>query len=293
MIINDNKKVAKSSKNFNCSLCDYSSAKKSNFEKHLKTRKHQLSLNGNFMVTKSSKSSTFFCECGKKYVFNSGLSRHKKVCKYSNNIILFNNTDNIDKKVDELSNTLKDVVKQNEELKNEIKTFSNEPKQIICQNNNTINNFNLNVFLNEECKDALNISEFVKELQIGFKELEYTNKNGIDKSILNVFINGLEDVGIYKRPIHSTDVKREIVYIKNNDKWCKESTKSTLKKELEIIQNKQINKLQDLTNNKTRFENEKGKEDYLNLVQNVMTNINEHKIIKEIIKTTHIKKNNN
>ena len=282
---NGAKKSQKVAQNFYCEKCDYTSHRKNDYDKHLQTKKHAQSQWGK-MGQKVAKSRTFFCDCGKSYVYQKGLNRHKQVCQNIKKDNLIINEDNIC----DLTNKINILTKQNNVLMEAIEAIKDKPiQQINNIKTNTINNFNLNLFLNEECKDALNISDFVKQLKIGLKELEYTNEHGIDEGLLKIFKNGLDNVGVYKRPIHSTDIKRETIYIKNNDGWSKESSKETLKKELKCLQNKQLLSITNWTQENPDYcDDDNKKEAYVNIVENVMTNINDSKIVKDIIKNTHI-----
>jgi hypothetical protein len=108
------------------------------------------------------------------------------------------------------------------ELVSKSQSHSNVLK-VSNKNNNIINNnFNLNVYLNEECKGALNLEDFVSSLEVKLSDLEETAKKGYTEGVSRIFINGLNELDENKRPIHCSDLKREVLYIKNNDEWKKE-----------------------------------------------------------------------
>ena len=294
--IMDNENMKNMKKNmlfsFRCELCDYSTSNKFLFKQHLSTLKHENMKNmkknmlkkDNMVLKIEDESSKFICSCGKKYKYNTGLLKHKKKCK------------NIDDQVKELKNMFSDLLKktdENVEIQNELMDVITSQNNIIVNNIKNLNQttFNLNFFLNEECKNALNIDEFIAQLQIGLDELEYTKNNGINKGILNIFINGLKEVGTYKQPIHCTDSKRETIYIKNNNIWDKEDSIKKLEKSIQNIQNIQIQKLKTWQNENIGWENSQEKKDeYLELVSNVMDNIDNNKTTKEITKEVLIKK---
>ena len=152
------------------------------------------------------------CECGKKYKYESGLYRHKKVCGKAKDAIIINNNQTL---VDgNIHDIVLNLVEENKELRKMIVKQMNQIDDMIPKigNNNTTNNnntFNLQVFLTEECKDALNLNDFIDGLKIKFQDLEHTKKYGLCEGVQNIFVNGLKELGTYKRPIHCTDIKRE------------------------------------------------------------------------------------
>jgi hypothetical protein len=159
--------------------------------------------------------------------------------------------------------------------------------------NNNNNRFNINVFLNEQCKDAINMSDFIESLQIQIEDLRYAKNNGLIEGISSVFVNGLKQLDTFKRPIHCTDMKRETLYIKDNDEW--ESGKGRLRTAISDVANKERKAILEWeAENPTWGETEHGKDDYINLVKSVMTDVSqppdENKIIKTIAKETIIDK---
>jgi hypothetical protein len=174
----------------------------------------------------------FKCICGNIYKFKQGLSKHKKTCSQINNI-----DDKTDIKM--LTNLVLEVVKQNKELVMQNSETHKHNQELtskiveICKagttNNTLINNtnnnntFNLNVFLNEKCKDAMNIMDFVDSLQLQLSDLEDVGKLGFVEGISNIIVKNLKALDVTERPIHCADKKREIIYVKDEDKWEKES----------------------------------------------------------------------
>ena len=278
---------------FTCELCNFKCSKKSNFNSHLLTRKHKNSEMIHNDVSKMPK--IYACECGKKYKYHSGIYRHKKICKeinYEENEMV-----QIDKDDSDIKNMFLKVLEDNKELRNIMCQQQQQISEMIPKIGNTTNNntFNLQLFLDEKCKDALNISDFIESLNIQMKDLEHTKTYGICEGVANIFVNGLKELGTYKRPIHCTDMKREILYIKENDEWGKEEdTKSILKKNLHDLADKQrksINDWQDCHPNWEKSEQEK--EEWIALVKNVMGTLeenkfSENKIIRSIAKEVKI-----
>jgi len=130
----------------------------------------------------------------------------------------------------------RELLKQNTELTNAIKEIV--PKIGNNNNNTTNNNFNLQVFLNEDCKDAINFSEFIENIKISFEDLENQAEIGYVNGISKLFIENLQELGTHKRPIHCTDKKRKTLYIKENNEWDKEGSQNTLKKGIRSVSRK-------------------------------------------------------
>ena len=222
---------------FTCKICDYSSSNKKDYKKHLLTRKHikgeivnDLAMAGNGKNPLDGKNKKkFVCEfCNKIYKDNSGLWRHKKKC------IKTEEEEKEDKKEEE-EDQKKDndlvllLLKENQEFKQMLLEQNKQLIELTNKKNTTINNncnnnnFNLNVFLNEKCKDAMNIMDFVDSLKLTLQDLEKTAELGYVKGITNIIVNGLNQLDVYKRPIHCSDAKRETLYVKDNNAWEKEN----------------------------------------------------------------------
>jgi len=288
MVNNGNKKVLKSTPNFLCKVCDYKCSNNSNFKKHLLTIKHknaEMVQNGNKKVLKSTttENQEWKCLCGKVYKFRSGYSRHKKICCKEEE----NST--------ELKNMFLSVVEENKELHKLITRQQEQIGEIIPKIGNTTTNLNVQIFLQESCKDALNISEFINSLNIHINDLEHTKKYGLGQGIANIFVNGLKQLGTYKRPIHCTDIKRETLYIKDNNEWGKDgSSKNILKKSLHELAVKQRKAISEWEESNPGWENsEQLSQEWIILVKNVMGTIDENtlienKIIKSIAKEVKI-----
>jgi len=250
-------KIAKNRKYYKCENCDYKTCNKYDYAKHLITKKHILNDLAMFSMDISSKSQkkSFTCkDCIKEYKDYSGLWRHKKkgCCNgnktneqgiIENEIITNANSD-----IKILTNMVMDVVKQNQELTNKIID--------ICKNNNStsISNssinchnktFNLQLFLNETCKDAMNIMDFVESINLQLSDLENVGKLGYVEGISNIIVKNLNDLDVTERPIHCTDKKRETLYIKDENKWEKEDEeKKKIKTVIKKVANKNIRMIQ-------------------------------------------------
>ena len=208
---------------FVCKECDFNTSNKKDYTRHIKTKKHLNSIQQCFSMQNTQKTH-YVCICGKKYVDNSGLWRHKKICNKYKIDENSENSENLDKK-DELINYL---IKENQEFKNLILEIVK--KDTTTNNNNTITNtnshnktFNLQFFLNETCKDAMNIMDFVDSIKIQLSDLEKVGKIGFVEGISNIIVKKLNSLDETKRPVHCTDTKREVMYVKDEDKWEKEN----------------------------------------------------------------------
>jgi ribosomal protein S8 len=214
-----------------CEKCDYVCSKQSDLLKHFNTIKHKKILTGYEDIADSPKE--IICNCGKKYNFQSGLWRHKKKCNAKEeiqtyekpNLKIYEDNDILLKLLNQNQEFQKLIVEQNKqimELSSKNCSITNNANNSNSNNNNSNNSFNLNFFLNETCKDAMNIKEFIDSLQVHFQDLEYNGENGYAAGISNIFLRELKQLDVCKRPIHCSDVKREIFHIKNDDGWGKE-----------------------------------------------------------------------
>ena len=226
-----NKKFQKGSDLFCCESCDYSTSRRSQYNRHIITGKHQILTNPNVLYSK--KCVNYECICGKSYKHTSSLSAHKKTCNQQNNTTDTSNNEFVfDKEFVML------VLKQNNELQTQMieqQTKMMEQHTHMMEvikngtNNTLINNisnnktFNLNVFLNEQCKDAMNIMDFVDSLKLQLSDLESVGKLGFVEGISNIIVQNLNAMDIHKRPVHCSDLKRESMYVKEDNKWEKET----------------------------------------------------------------------
>ena len=240
------KKSPKISQKFYCSFCDYFTCKKSDYDKHLSTLKHKNSDNSdkNDDAFSQKVAKIHICECGKTYKYRQGLSYHKKNCNIINQEVYEGKltTSSSESELKVLTNLVLNVVKQNQELTSKIvdicKTgLNNNQTNNISNSNINSNNktFNLQFFLNETCKNAMNITDFINSLQLQLSDLENVGKLGYVDGISSIIVKNLNALDETTRPIHCTDKKRETFYIKDEDKWEKDDEEK--KKIKKVINN--------------------------------------------------------
>ena len=285
---------------YECISCDYITSIKSNYNKHLITAKHK---NANKSIVKEFHE----CKCGKNYKHLQSLCRHKKICNFKNDLI--DNANN--KEIEEQKN----VIMKNEEidygkiiieLKNIIvdqqKQLGNQQKQIgelipkIGNNNNNNNNnikqkFNINVFLNEKCKEAISMNKFIDSLKITLEDLFLTKNKGITEGITNIIIKNMNELSLYERPLHCTDVKRETVYIKSEGEggedslWEKDKEQNILKKAIKdatYMQSKNLLLYTD--NNPDWMEKEHKQIEYMKMMKNSTDDIYQDNKVGKVVK---------
>ena len=315
---------SKSAEKYSCKSCDFICSKQSNFMRHCSTRKHKL-LTDISIVNKSAieKDYHICSHCKKEYLSREGLWKHSKKCTSkissdSDELILKSDDDmsssepikNYIMKLVEQNNDLRNMfLQQNNELleireqNNQIQTLIIEqPPQQITNIHKTTNNtqFNLNVFLQHTCKDAINMSDFIDSLKINTKTLERTGTHGYVNGISKIFTDGLRKLKVHERPIHCSDLKREVLYIKDNDKWEKDTEDNKqFKKALATVVHRnmiQIVKWEE-DNPETSNPESKNYEFYFELARQSMgggnhevTARNNEKILKAIAKEVHIDK---
>lgn len=281
-----NEKVAKSRPFFRCEKCHYECNKKNDYNKHLLTTKHQILTNPNEKVAKVSKA--FVCSCGKSYKHTSSLCSHKKKCNVEENGIKMMNHDlnynSILLKVIQQNQELhKTMMKQTHELQQTMqKTMQDMIPNIGNNNNNKTNNINLQFFLNEQCKDAVNIMDFINSLKMNLTDFEHTGKMGFVEGTSKIMIDGLRGMEIHKRPVHCSDIQNEILYVKDNNTWKQDNdNKDTMKRAIDELNKSNIKQLPILISDNPDKAND---EDYMKIVSNIMTMTNEETDKSEIIK---------
>ena len=305
-----------------CSRCDYITDNKKDYKKHILTRKHLNNVKStekNEIVTnivtdsdtKSQKSQQHMCmSCSKIYKSRNGLWLHKKKCttesienSEENTIIPKEKQTKTEEELRELKTMFMKMIEINQDLQKQIVELAKESKSIINSNNttnNTTNNkFNLQIFLNEKCKDAFNITDFINNINVGFKDFENFGKIGYVSSINNILIRELKEIDVYKRPIHCSDLKREVIHVKDNDTWVKDEDKKHMKRAIKLIEHKNIKLVPGWlkANPKADDISTKKHEEYMKILDNSMGEMkdednerNYERIIKNVAKEILIDK---
>uniref|UniRef100_A0A6C0JER0 C2H2-type domain-containing protein n=1 Tax=viral metagenome TaxID=1070528 RepID=A0A6C0JER0_9ZZZZ len=320
----ETQKTPKNTEKYHCKLCDFSTCHLGMWKRHLETKKHT----GNkWKRKKHQKTPLLFCSiCGKSYKSRSGLYKHMKRCEETLIEAEEKDYEDVDnkeikemrEKINELESKIKKetqiVTKADDKafmttcmqtmmtmmkkMEQQDELFAKQQEQLSEMipklGNNNNNRININVFLNEQCKDAINMSEFLEGIKIQLEDLDYVKNNGLSNGISQVFVNELKQLDTFKRPIHCTDIKRETLYIKDNDDWSKEEPRERLRKSFKDVAHsyrKAIAEWESL--HPGWVTSEKGRDEYLSLVQNTYQDIyakNENRIIKNIAKETIIDK---
>ena len=319
MLKSANEKMPKNADIFLCETCHFTCSKKSNYDKHLATVKH---INANNAIEKNPDEKHSCC-CGKLFNHASSLSRHKLKCKYKeipicnnkktffyvknmdidNNIAIDNDITNIKT----LTNLVIELVKSNTDLQKQNQEFQEKMLEVCKNSNNTTihknshnKTFNMQIFLNEHCKDAMNIKDFADSFKLEISDFEKVGHLGYVDGISDIIIKKLNELDVHKRPIHCSDTKRDIMYVHADNVWTKEnSDHEQVRLLVQRITAKNIRLIpiwQDLYPN-SRNNMHKLNDTYMSLTRQAMGGFggtipeNETKIIKKIAKTVFIDKN--
>lgn len=273
---------------------------------------------------------TFICECGKRYKHASTLSTHKKKCSVvsalnaeyspiieenvSSDIVVMNNS-NIDNSVKPSSDLVQHLIQQTTELKEQnmlLASANNDFKNFLLEQNKTIlelaskvgnttnyttnnNKFNIKFFLNEQCKDAINITDFIASLNLNIADLEKVGQVGYAEGISRIFIRGLKEMDVFKRPIHCSDIKRETIYIRDQDKWMTDDEDQTkMKTAIRRVAHNNFKQITEWTANNPNHKKQDTPEynQWVNIMHNSMgtEERNDQKIIKNVLMATTIDK---
>lgn len=294
----------KKNADFFCEKCQFTCRKNSNWTAHLQTKKHRARHEWNYLeMIGNEKNAEHVCpNCGHKYFSQSGLWKHLKKCESNEKmpndeqpsekqIIMMLIKDNA-----EIKNMMYEQHKQMMELfKNGTHNTTNNTN---CGNNNKT--FNLQVFLNETCKDAINMSDFINQIQVSLSDLENTGKVGYAEGISKLFIKNLNEISYTNRPLHCSDLKRETLYIKEDNKWTKDDVKKTgLTKAIKYVANKNIKQITEWQKLHPDYSNPESKHNdkYMQIVLNSMSGStqeeadkNYEKIAKNVMKEVVIEK---
>jgi hypothetical protein len=292
---------------YQCEICSYTTTRQFDYNRHLESNKHKKNTNKRNKIYENKK---YKCEhCDKLYSFHSGLSRHMKTHDVLTLTIVKT------EKEPEYNNLLIEIIRDNRELRNEIirqqkeinatnnivnhiKQVNNYTSHIENQHvvNNQINNHvSINVFLNEKCKNAINLSEFIESIEIKNETIEQCPTNGLVKNISDAFINALRQLDYYERPIHCSDRKRSTLYIKDNDKWDKDIEHEHMKDAIDNISYKHFMTLKEWVANHPNFDkDDKLQAEYITMANHITMDLGEKnnkpykKIIQNVSQETYV-----
>ena len=320
---------------YSCKFCDYSSCNKSDYKRHLKTRKHKTRvLEGNGILEKThiinltQESPKFVCNCGRLFKSKSGLWKHNKKCEFNEQSGVFSvskvskksfqnfqkfpndNDEDIDKKLKQIQ--LENELLKQQKLKMDIAQMNKNvqnPKNGNqgCKNyvqfgdggNQTYNNNNIsiNMYLNENCKNAMSLEDFMQNIKISLQDLDYTTKNGYMAGISNILMSQLDDIAPNERPIHCSDQKRLQFYIKEDDEWKKDQNNQKINSSINKIKIKQYDKIDKWMEENPNWQNDSSLiDEYQHMVDKIAGPLEpkakmklSKKIQKELAKATNIK----
>ena len=264
-------KNAKNAENFFCEKCNFTCSKESNYIKHLATRKHQIRTNTKKYEEKMPKNAAtaYECECGRVYKHASSLWNHKKKCapcitenpkKGKDSEVILKNSEETD--LDYKSLFLNALDQMREERK-EFMEIRKKQDDIMMEmidkvgntTNNTNNNLNINMFLNEQCKNAVNFSDFIESIEVSHRDLENNAQLGFVNGMTKILMDNLKQLTLYERPIHCTDVKREVMYIKDTNRWEKEGSNKKLEDAILNVSRKSIGSLLEWKKTNPEYQN--------------------------------------
>ena len=281
---------------YNCETCDYKCCNKTNFSKHILTRRH---LNRYIELHKSCEKlpSKYACSCGRKYAYRQGLYAHKKTC-ISNNIDIVIEESNdkfseVKRPIDEiqiLTNLVTELVRSNSELVKQNQDVQQKMLEL-CKNGTHITNsnnksFNINLFLNEQCKDAINFHEFVENIKVSREDLMSTSQLGFVGGVSKILLDQLKQLGVHERPIHCTDLKRDTVYIKENNEWNKEEDDVKIHNAIQEVTRKSMGTLIEWKKNNPDYEDMDSKfsQDCLSMQRNSIAGYERDTLLPKVIR---------
>ena len=239
---------------YECRKCNYKTNKKNAWSRHILTQKHLRIAN-------------YICgTCGRSYKYASGLSRHELKCSKSK----------MEEHIDELKQTIKE---QNDKLNHLITSVNNKP---------TVTNMQVNLFLNHECRNAMNFQDFIDSLSLSLDDLKYTSDHGYAKGITNIFVKNLKDIKPKNRPIHCSDKNKLEFYVRDKNKWKYDINNTKLNKGIDSITHLQLKKIKEWERAHPNWsDSEKGIEEYMQMVKHIMGDSSKEKLtIKQQLGTS-------
>lgn len=295
-------KSSKKDKIFTCKNCNYFTSRKSQYERHLLTAKHKNLHNTDEKVPLEPK--LFVCICGKSYKHRQSLFTHQSKCTYEpakNEEVIQTSVSQetileVFKKQQEANNEMmlkqQDQISQLTDALNHIAPKLGNNNTTNSNNTNNTNQFNINVFLNEDCKNAINMSDFIKSIEVSLEQLDLTKTKGLEKGITQVIMDNMNKLSVHERPLHCTDTKRETLYIKDDDKWEKDKDKTKIKEVIKKASNKNYTALKKWEEANPGYMDDEAKQIYYAKAMSAAgkpIDAVDEKIIKNVCKQTYVK----
>ena len=294
----------KTSKNeqpkFRCEICDYSCKNKYNLKRHFSTTRHKMKQNETKNEQKRVKTKRplqYDCNiCSKSFKSRTTLWRHKKKCKQIKQCPPVEEEEPIGFNEKMLFEFIQKQTEQQNKLMESVVKLA-EQANITNTNYNNTNNISINLFLNQECKNAMNLTDFVNNVKLSLEDIKYTTEHGYVKGISNILVKNLTDIDPKERPIHCSDTKRLQFYVKDEDSWAKDENNVKIDQSIDDITRKQIACIKEwTTENPDYIDNEKKMEEYMTMIRRVMggNNIeeqtkNKNKIIRQVSEEVQVK----
>lgn len=306
---------------FKCPYCDYTCSRQSELTKHLQTNiscchhvakipRNNLknSPHDNQSIKPTSNTSktenmvtipeNMICHCFRKYSHRSSFFKHKQKCYYFiNNIYKYEINDTTKHtNINDKDEVIVELLKENKKLQNNIVDMMVKGNGTHVTNNNTINNktFNLQIFLNEECKDAMNLTDFINNIKLQISDIDRIGIDGYTNGISNIIVKELKSIDISQRPIHCSDTKRETIYVKDDNKWEKDFERQKLDKMINTVENKNLHMIEKWKQANPSYNdyNSKTNDEYNQIIMNTMDSSKENKdkVIRNIAKEVKIDK---
>ena len=294
-----NKKVPKNEQIFCCEKCNFKTVRKSQFDRHLLTLKHKNIEKYNKNTTNYNKKSSYICACGKEYNHRASLYNHKKLCNYGKELnselkVPKSSGEYIIQLLNENNDIKENLLRENKELRSQIEIQNQQITELLPKigNNNTVKQrFNINVFLNEKCRDALSIDEFIEKIEVSIKDLITTREKGLSEGLSNIIIDNMNKLSIYERPMHCTDIKRETLYIKNTQEWEKDEKRVLIDRLLKQVENKQMKNIRKWTSEHPDYmDDEILQQEYIDLIRKCTSNVEDcrDKVLKRVCDNVYL-----
>ncbi len=292
--------VPKIPSHYECKICNYLSSNKKDYSKHLTTLKHTQAYKGLTNADNISDKSPdlFKCHCGKTYKHRQSLHKHKHTCHTVHNVqqsttnTIINETDPVI--MEKMIAMFTQVMTQNQDFMQNVIGKVQGITNSHNTNSHNNNQFNIQMFLNDHCKNAMNISDFIKSLPITAQHYENTKDNGLADTLTNIMVDGLNNLDVVERPIHCTDKKRKVMYVKDDDKWEKDDENNVILKNLKSLSILHGMNLDIWQDKNPKYETvEKLQLDFTNIIGELYTNIFEerkyiNKVINNISNSTYL-----